>query len=267
MNLCHFFDFFQPKNPYEKYTPLYGTAWGDPILMEGTVLKAFTTSSLTRSTSVPHIPLNAGAFNFFVTTSTTNPMFSTPSFTSVAAKPVTTSQPRSTVSNIVTSPTSVSQVPTSIVPPTTTPETAPISTSEVPQAPSTTVPPFVPPTSTSDSAPVSTSVAHPFTPVTTATIYAPTTSNVTHVPVSVPLLPRASASVNYRPDLQLRFRFPLDLQLRFRFHLGHQQALRRGLHRGGTMVNRISLDHRRRFNHRLSRQRLALATLGPRIHN
>jgi hypothetical protein len=37
VNLCHFFDFFHPKNPYEKYTPPYGTARGDPILMEGTV--------------------------------------------------------------------------------------------------------------------------------------------------------------------------------------------------------------------------------------
>jgi hypothetical protein len=39
VNLCHFFDFFHPKNPYEKYTPPYGTARGDPILMEGTVLE------------------------------------------------------------------------------------------------------------------------------------------------------------------------------------------------------------------------------------
>jgi hypothetical protein len=39
VNLCHFFDFCQPKNTYEKYTPPYGTAWGDPILMEGTVYK------------------------------------------------------------------------------------------------------------------------------------------------------------------------------------------------------------------------------------
>ncbi len=38
MNLCHFFDFCHPKNPNEKYTPPYGTARGDPILMEGTVL-------------------------------------------------------------------------------------------------------------------------------------------------------------------------------------------------------------------------------------
>jgi hypothetical protein len=37
VNLCHFFDFCQPKNPLEKYTPPYGTARGDPILMEGTV--------------------------------------------------------------------------------------------------------------------------------------------------------------------------------------------------------------------------------------
>jgi hypothetical protein len=37
VNLCHFFDFCHPKNPYEKYTPPYGTARGDPILMEGTV--------------------------------------------------------------------------------------------------------------------------------------------------------------------------------------------------------------------------------------
>jgi hypothetical protein len=39
VNLCHFFDFCHPKNPYEKYTPPYGTARGDPILMEGTVNK------------------------------------------------------------------------------------------------------------------------------------------------------------------------------------------------------------------------------------
>jgi hypothetical protein len=37
VNLCHFSDFCHPKNPYEKYTPPYGTAWGDPILIEGTV--------------------------------------------------------------------------------------------------------------------------------------------------------------------------------------------------------------------------------------
>jgi hypothetical protein len=37
VNLCHFFDFCQPKNPLEKDTPPYGTARGDPILMEGTV--------------------------------------------------------------------------------------------------------------------------------------------------------------------------------------------------------------------------------------
>jgi hypothetical protein len=34
VNLCHFFDFY---HPYEKYTPPYRTAQGDPILMEGTV--------------------------------------------------------------------------------------------------------------------------------------------------------------------------------------------------------------------------------------
>jgi hypothetical protein len=39
VNLCHFFDFCHPKNPYEKYTPPYGTARGDPILMEGTVCR------------------------------------------------------------------------------------------------------------------------------------------------------------------------------------------------------------------------------------
>jgi hypothetical protein len=38
VNLCHFFDFCHPKNPNEKYTPPYGTARGDPILMEGTVV-------------------------------------------------------------------------------------------------------------------------------------------------------------------------------------------------------------------------------------
>ena len=37
MNLCHFFTFYHPKNQLEKYTPPYGTARGDPILMEGTV--------------------------------------------------------------------------------------------------------------------------------------------------------------------------------------------------------------------------------------
>jgi hypothetical protein len=37
VNLCHFSDFCHPKNPYEKYTPPYGTARGDPILIEGTV--------------------------------------------------------------------------------------------------------------------------------------------------------------------------------------------------------------------------------------
>ncbi|EFX62504.1 hypothetical protein DAPPUDRAFT_270310 [Daphnia pulex] len=128
----------------------------------GKLLKAFTPSSLTRSASVPYIPLNAGASNASVTTSITNPTFSTPSSTSVTAQPVMTSQPTSTVYNIVTPPTSVSQVPVSIIPPTTTPVTAPISTSAVPQAPTTTVPPFVPPTSTSVAAPVSSSAAYPF---------------------------------------------------------------------------------------------------------
>ncbi|EFX63651.1 hypothetical protein DAPPUDRAFT_119016 [Daphnia pulex] len=89
----------------------------------GKLLKAFTLSSLTRSASVPYIPLNAGASNASVTTSITNPTFSTPSSTSVAAQPVTTSQPTSTVYNIVTPPTSA-QVPVSIIPPTTTPVTA-----------------------------------------------------------------------------------------------------------------------------------------------
>ncbi|EFX75213.1 hypothetical protein DAPPUDRAFT_107986 [Daphnia pulex] len=163
----------------------------------GKLLKAFTPGSLTRSASVPYIPLNAGASNASVTTSITNPTFSTPSSTSVTAQPVMTSQPTSTVYNIVTSPTSVSQVPVSIIPPTTTPVTAPISTSAVPQAPTTTVPPFVPSTSTSVAAPVSSSAAYPFTPVTTAIIHVPTTSNVTHVPVSVPLPPRPSASVPF----------------------------------------------------------------------
>jgi hypothetical protein len=37
VNLCHFFTFCHPKNQLEKYTPPYGTARGDPILMEGTV--------------------------------------------------------------------------------------------------------------------------------------------------------------------------------------------------------------------------------------
>jgi hypothetical protein len=39
VNLCHFCDFCHPKNPYEKYTPPYGKARGDPILMEGTVYR------------------------------------------------------------------------------------------------------------------------------------------------------------------------------------------------------------------------------------
>ncbi|XP_046644638.1 protein transport protein SEC31-like [Daphnia pulicaria] len=167
----------------------------------GRLLKAITPGSLTRSASVPHIPLNAGASNASVTTSITNQTFSTPSSTSVTAQPVMTSQPTSTVYNIVTPPTSVSQVPVSIIPPTTTttPVTAPISTSAVPHAPATTVQPFIPPTSTSVAAPVSSSAAYPFTPLTTATIYAPTTSYVTHVPVSVPLPPRSSASVPFPP--------------------------------------------------------------------
>ncbi|EFX75652.1 hypothetical protein DAPPUDRAFT_250108 [Daphnia pulex] len=170
--------------------------------------KVFTPSSLTRSASVPYIPLNAGASNASVTTSITNPTFSTPSSTSVAAQPVTTSQTTSTVYNIVTPPTSVPQVPVSIIPPTTTPVTAPISTSAVPQAPKTTVPPFAPPTSTSVAAPVSSSAAHPFTPVTTATIHVPTTSNVTHVPVSVPLPHRSSASVPFPPGSSASVPFP-----------------------------------------------------------
>ena len=37
VNLCHLFDFSHPKNQLGKYTPPYGTAWGDPILMEGNV--------------------------------------------------------------------------------------------------------------------------------------------------------------------------------------------------------------------------------------
>ncbi len=36
----NFFTFCRPKNQLEKYTPPYGTAWGDPILMEGTVYDA-----------------------------------------------------------------------------------------------------------------------------------------------------------------------------------------------------------------------------------
>ncbi|EFX68103.1 hypothetical protein DAPPUDRAFT_260618 [Daphnia pulex] len=124
-------------------------------------------------------------------------MFSTPSFT--PAQPVTTSQPTSTASNVVTPPTSFFQAPTPIVPPTMTSTNAPIPTSAVPQAPTSTVPSFVPPTSASVAAPVSTSAAHPFTPVTTATIHVPTTSNVTHVPVSVPLPPRSSASAPLPP--------------------------------------------------------------------
>jgi enabled protein len=174
----------------------------------GKLLKVFTPSSLTRSAFVPHILLNAGASNAFVTTSLKNAMFLTSSSTSVAAQPVTTSQTTSTVYNIVTPPTSVSQVPVSIIPPTTTPVTAPISTSAVPQAPTTTVLLFVSPTSTSVAIPVSSSAAHPFTPVTTATIYAPTTSNVTHVPVSVPLPPRSSASVPLPPGSSASVPFP-----------------------------------------------------------
>ncbi|EFX65830.1 hypothetical protein DAPPUDRAFT_264163 [Daphnia pulex] len=117
----------------------------------------------------------------------------------VSAQPVTTSQPTSTASNVVTPPTSFFQAPTPIVPPTMTSTNAPIPTSAVPQAPTSTVPSFVPPTSASVAAPVSTSAAHPFTPVTTATIHVPTTSNVTHVPVSVPLPPRTSASAPLPP--------------------------------------------------------------------
>ncbi|EFX61630.1 hypothetical protein DAPPUDRAFT_121278 [Daphnia pulex] len=163
----------------------------------GRLLQAITPGTLTRSTSVPRIPLNAGASNVIVTTGITNPMFSTPSFT--PAQPVTTSQPTSTASNIVTPPTSFFQAPTPIVPPTMTSTNASIPTSAVPQAPTSTVPSFVPPTSASVAAPVSTSAAHPFTPVTTATIHVPTTSNVTHVPVSVPLPPRSSASAPLPP--------------------------------------------------------------------
>jgi hypothetical protein len=37
VNFRHLFDFCQPINQLKKYTPPYGTARGDPILMEGTV--------------------------------------------------------------------------------------------------------------------------------------------------------------------------------------------------------------------------------------
>ncbi|KZS03346.1 Uncharacterized protein APZ42_033954 [Daphnia magna] len=37
-NLCHLFTFCHSKNQLEKYTPPYGMARGDPILMEGTPL-------------------------------------------------------------------------------------------------------------------------------------------------------------------------------------------------------------------------------------
>ncbi|KAI9562418.1 hypothetical protein GHT06_013388 [Daphnia sinensis] len=84
----------------------------------GQLRKAFTPRGpLTRSASVPHIPLNAGASNTSMTTGITNPTFSTPPFTSVITPPVTTSQPMPTVSNSVTPPTSgVPHGPTSIVP-------------------------------------------------------------------------------------------------------------------------------------------------------
>ncbi|EFX63414.1 hypothetical protein DAPPUDRAFT_268502 [Daphnia pulex] len=175
-------------------TPLVGSAARIP-----TPTRLFGQPAAT----MPSTPKNAS-----VTTSITNPTFSTPSSTSVTAQPVMTSQPTSTVYNIVTPPTSVSQVPVSIIPPTTTPVTAPISTSAVPQAPATTVPPFVQPTSTSVAAPVSSSAAYPFTPATTATIYAPTTSNMTHVPVSVPLPSRSSASVPFPPGSSASVPFP-----------------------------------------------------------
>ena len=42
MNLCHLFDFSHPKNHLGKYTPPYGKAWGDPILMDGTVNRSET---------------------------------------------------------------------------------------------------------------------------------------------------------------------------------------------------------------------------------
>ncbi|EFX70039.1 hypothetical protein DAPPUDRAFT_61713, partial [Daphnia pulex] len=129
----------------------------------GRFIQAITPGTLTRSASVPHIPLNTTASNVIVTTSITNPMFSTPSFT--RAQPVTTSQPMPTASNVVTPPTSFFQAPIPTVPPTTTSANAPIPTSVVPQAPTSTVP----------------------------------SSNVTHVPVSVPLPPRSSASVPFPP--------------------------------------------------------------------
>jgi hypothetical protein len=53
VNLCHFFDFFHPKNPYEKYTPPYGTARGDPILMEGTVYDFWILKMQRKTTYVP----------------------------------------------------------------------------------------------------------------------------------------------------------------------------------------------------------------------
>ncbi len=58
----------------------------------GKLPKVFTPSPLTRSASVPHIPLNAGASNVLLKTSITNPTFSTSSSTNVAAQPVKTSQ-------------------------------------------------------------------------------------------------------------------------------------------------------------------------------
>jgi hypothetical protein len=52
------------------------------------------------------------------------------------------------------------------------------------------------------------------------------------------------------PGPQLRSHFRPDLQLRLRCHSCLQQALRRGLHRGGTLVNRIYSGQGNRPSHR-----------------
>jgi hypothetical protein len=41
-----FFHFLPPEKPTRKYTPPYGTARGDPILMEGTVKYRYITTEV-----------------------------------------------------------------------------------------------------------------------------------------------------------------------------------------------------------------------------
>jgi hypothetical protein len=66
VNLCHFFTFYHPKNQLEKYTPPYGTARGDPILMEGTVLKYIVSVVSSSSHFTNHVRGSIKNLNQFI---------------------------------------------------------------------------------------------------------------------------------------------------------------------------------------------------------